>query len=226
VTVPARSFVLRQTRLQAVWGFPDLRLHLADDVSTLWHAVQTETGDPDTPLPYWAFAWSGGLALAHHLRAHPELVAGRRLFDLATGSGLVAIVAAQLGAARVVGSDIDPFAAAAVDLNARANRVRVGFVGRDVLDEETPDVDVVLAGDTWYEGPLARRVLPWLEAAAARGRDVLVGDPGRTYLPTDRLVELARYPVRTTTELEDLAHKTGYVYGVDASNIRTKSGAR
>ena len=217
-----RAFVLRHTRLQAVWGFADLRLHLADEVAPVWHAVQEELHEPDAALPYWAFAWSGGLALAHHLRAHPEVVAGRRVLDLATGSGLVAIAAAQAKAGRVVGTDIDPFSGAAVEVNAEANRVRIGFVERDLLDDKPPVVDVILAGDTWYEGSLARRVLPWLRQAAARGVDVLIGDPGRDHLPRDELREVARYPVRTTTELEDLAHKTGYVFEIRSSNIRAK----
>ncbi len=207
-----RAFVLRHTRMTPVPGVPGLRLHLASEVLPLWHAVQQELGDPDAPLPYWAFAWAGGLALACYLAEHPEAVAGRRVFDLATGSGLVAIAAARAGAAEVTGSDIDPFSAAAVDVNARANGVRVDFVGRDVLDEEPPDVDVLLAGDTWYEGPLAGRVLPWLRRVAASGIEVLVGDPGRRYLPADALERIATYPVRTTTELEDLALKQGFVY--------------
>jgi predicted nicotinamide N-methyase len=213
VTVTRRAFVLRQTRLQDVAGVPGIRLYLADAVLPLWHAVQGELADPDAPLPYWAFAWAGGLALASYLRDRPEAVLGRRVFDLGTGSGLVAIAAAQAGAATVAASDIDPFAAAAVELNARANHVRIAFVGRDVLDEPPPDdVEVLLAGDTWYEGPLAERVLPWLVAAHDAGIEVLVGDPGRRYLPDEALVELATYEVRTTTELEDLAQKTARVY--------------
>jgi predicted nicotinamide N-methyase len=114
----------------------------------------------------------------------------------------------------VTGADIDPFAAAAIPLNARANGCRVTVVRRDVLDDEPPDADVILAGDCWYEARLAERVLPWLHRARARGIDVLVGDPGRRYLPTDELIELAAYHVRTTTELEDLDHKEGRVYAL------------
>jgi predicted nicotinamide N-methyase len=132
--------------------------------------------------------------------------------DIATGSGLCAIVAMREGAARATGIDIDPYAEAAVALNARANGVRVGFVGRDVLDEEPPDADVLLAGDTWYEGPLAERVLPWLRRAAANGTRVLVGDPGRRYFPADGLLPLAEYEVHTTTLLEDRAVLRGRVF--------------
>ena len=208
----ARSFVLRHTRPRPVPGLEHIRIHLADDPLVLWHAVQVATGDPDTPLPYWAFAWGGGLALGHYLADHPEAVAGRRVFDFASGSGLVAIAALAAGAVEATAADIDSFAAAAIGLNARANGFRIGVTTRDVLRDEPPDVDVILAGDWAYEGQLAERVLPWLRRAAHRGIDVLVGDPGRRYLPIDELVELASYEVRTTTELEDLDLRTGRVY--------------
>ena len=210
----ARSFVLRHTRLQPVPGITGLRLHLADEVLPLWRALQVETGDADAPLPYWAFAWAGGLAVCHYLEARPAVVRGRRVLDLASGSGLCALVAARAGAATVTAADIDPFAAVAIALNARAARQRVTVVARDVLDEPPPAVDVILAGDCWYEAALADRVLPWLQAAQRRGTDVLVGDPGRRYLPADALVELACYEVRTTTELEDLDRKEGRVYAL------------
>jgi predicted nicotinamide N-methyase len=195
-------------------GLEAIRLHLSDEVLPLWRAVQVETGDPDAPLPYWAFAWAGGMAVGRYLGEHPESVAGRRVFDLGSGSGLCAIVAARCGASAVIAADIDTNAAAAIELNARANGSRVTVIRRDVLDEPPPDVDVVLAGDTWYEAALAERVLPWLRAAGAQGSDVIVGDPGRRYLPDEELVELAVYDVRTTTELEDMDRKQGRVYAL------------
>ena len=209
-----RGFVLRHTHLRPVPGLEEIRLQLADEVLPLWHAVQVETGDPDGALPYWAFAWAGGLAIGRYLREHPDAVAGRRVFDLASGSGLCAIASMHAGAIEATGVDIDPFAAAAIQLNARANGYRVTAVRRDVLDEEPPDADLILAGDCWYEAGLALRVLPWLRRARDRGIDVLVGDPGRRHLPTDDLVELATYDVRTTTELEDLERKQAWVYAL------------
>jgi predicted nicotinamide N-methyase len=211
-----RAFVLRHTVVRPVRGLDDVRLHLADEVLPLWRAVQVETGDPDADLPYWAFAWAGGLAIGRYLRERPEAVAGRRVLDLGSGSGLCAIVAMRAGAAEATAADIDPFAVAAIELNARANRCRVTLVRRDLLDEEPPDVDVVLAGDCWYDARLAERVLPWLHRARSRGVDVLVGDPGRRYLPTAELVELASYEVHTTTELEDLERRQGRVFTLPA----------
>ncbi len=215
VTTRQRSFIVRHTRLRPVPGLEDLRLHLADDVVSLWHAVQTSTGDADAPLPYWAFAWGGGLAIGRYLSADPEAVAGRRVFDLGSGSGLAAIAALRAGASKAVGADIDALAAAAIDLNARANGGRVSVVGRDVLDDEQPpDADVILAGDCWYDAALDARVQAWLRRARAHGLDVLIGDPGRRFLPIDELTELAGYEVRTTTDLEDLALTRASVYGM------------
>jgi predicted nicotinamide N-methyase len=212
--VPAsrRAFILRHTRLRPVPGIEEIRLHLADEVLPLWHAVQVETGDPDAPLPFWAFAWAGGLAIARYLREHPETVAGLRVFDVGAGSGLCAIAALRAGASEATSADIDEIAIAAVQLNARANGRRVAVVRRDVLDEDPPDVDVILAGDCWYDAALAERVRPWLMRAHDQGIHVVIGDPGRRYLSTDELVERAAYDVRTTTELEDLALKKGRVY--------------
>jgi predicted nicotinamide N-methyase len=199
-----RSFVQRHTRLRDVEGLDGIRLHLAVAVEPVWHATEEAAGADGEPIPFWAFAWAGGLALARFVVEHPAEVRGRRVLDFATGSGVVAVAAAKAGAAHVTAADIDPLAEAAVELNARANAVHVGFLRRDLLDEGLPpDVDVILAGDTWYEGPLAERVLPWLRSAAARGTRVLVGDPGRRYLPAYGLSELARFDVRTTTTLED-----------------------
>ncbi len=207
-------------------GIEEVRLHLADEVLPLWHAIQAETADPEAALPYWAFAWAGGLAIGRYLGEHPEVVEGRRVFDLAAGSGLCGLAALQAGAARATSADIDPFANAAIELNARANRRRLTLIRRDVLDDEPPDVDVILAGDCWYDARLAERVLPWLRRAHARGVDVLVGDPGRRYLPRDALVELASYEVRTTTELEDLDRQRAWVYAVpSAGTHRARPGA-
>ena len=195
-------------------GVEAIRLHLADEILPLWHAAQTETRDDDAALPYWAFAWIGGLAIARHLEVNPEVVAGKTIFDLASGSGLCAIAAMLAGASHATAVDIDPFAAAAIPLNARANGTRVSVIGRDVLDEDPPDVDVVLAGDCWYEAGLAERATAWLRRVRAAGIEVVLGDPGRRYLPVNSLVELARYDVRTTTMLEDLEKKQGFVYAL------------
>lgn len=214
MAAPHRAFVLRHTRLRPVPGLEEVSLYLADDVLGLWRACQLETRDPDAAHPYWAFAWGGGLAIGRYLRDHPETVAGRRVTDLGSGSGLCAIAAMRAGASSAIAIDIDAFAVTAIEVNARANGHRIAVVRRDVLDDEPPEADVILAGDCWYDERLGERVLPWLERARSRGTDVLVGDPGRRYLPSEPLVELASYDVRTTTELEDLGLRQARVHAM------------
>ncbi|WP_433125822.1 class I SAM-dependent methyltransferase [Micromonospora sp. CA-240977] len=188
---------LDRLRLVPTPFVPEVRLHLAEDAIVWWARMEAAAGHA-LPAPYWASAWPGGQALARHLLDHPELAAGRRVLDLAAGSGLVAIAAALAGAAEVVANDIDPYAVAAVIINARANRVDVDVTGDDLLDNTDVDADLVVAGDVFYDRAMAEKMLPFLQCAAARGAEVLVGDPGRGHLPADRLAVLADYPVPTT----------------------------
>jgi predicted nicotinamide N-methyase len=220
-----RAFVRRHTRLVTVPDVPAVRLHLADDVTTVWHAAGHELDLTDPPLPYWAFAWSGGLAIARYLLDHPEEVAGRRVLDVGTGSGLCAIVALRYGANSVDAIDVDPLAEAAVAVNARANGVRVGLVRAELGDVPASDYDVILAGDVSYEEPMSERVLGWLRLAAACGKRVLVGDPGRKYLATD-LVRLATYEVRTSREIEKAEVTEAAVFEMPAGNDRPTHAAK
>jgi predicted nicotinamide N-methyase len=175
---------------------PEVTLLLAEDMHRTWSAI-----DEEAP-PFWAFAWVGGQALARHVLDHPELVRGRRVLDLASGSGLVAIAALRAGATSAIASDTDARARAAIVLNAEANGVEVEVVG-DVLDAELEiDVDLVLAGDVFYEQPMARLVERFCDEAVAAGVDVVVGDPGREYLPRRRCTELSVHEVVGTADLE------------------------
>lgn len=198
-----RGFILKHTRLQSPPHTPELQLYLASEIEPIWRQTEEELQQQGLEPPFWAFAWAGGQALARYLLDHPDEVRGRRVLDFATGSGLVAIAAMKAGAAEVLGSDIDPFCAAAVALNAAANGVEVAFTASDLLEGPPPDVEVICAGDICYAWPLADRVRRWLEAAHAAGKRVLIGDPGRAYLPREGLEPLAAYEVQTTRELED-----------------------
>ena len=177
---------------------PEVTLLVAADVVRLWEALEVQTGEAPSEPPFWAAAWPGGQALARHVLDQPELVAGRSVLDLGSGSGLVAVAAALAGARRVVASEIDPFGAAAVAVNAADNGVGPFEVVGDVLDAGPPDADVVLAGDVCYDRAMSERVLPYLDAARARGAVVLLGDPGRPYVPHDRLAGVAAFDVPDT----------------------------
>jgi predicted nicotinamide N-methyase len=196
------AFIRAETRLRAVPHAPEIHLHVADEATQLWQRTEEEMGSVGLPPPFWAFAWAGGQALARYLLDHPQTVRGRRVLDFASGSGLVAIAALRAGAREVAACDIDRFAIAAIGLNADANGVQVEPLQADLVGRDG-GWDAVLAGDICYEKDLAGRVVDWLERLSRRGATVLIGDPGRSYLPKDRLEPLATYEVPVTRSLED-----------------------
>ena len=208
------AFITANTRLQPVPHAPEISLWLADEVTPIWRLTEEELGEMGLPPPFWAFAWAGGQALARYLLDHPHEVAGKRVLDFAAGSGLVGIAAMKAGGASVLCADIDPFCEAAVRANASANGVRLDFTDSNLLDGEPPAVDVICAGDIFYERPMTEAVLAWLGRARARGTRVLIGDPGRTYFPRSGLDFLAEYRVPTTRELEDQEIKRSSVWAM------------
>ena len=196
------AFIRAETRLRPVPHAPEIALHVADEATELWQKTEEELGEIGLPPPFWAFAWAGGQALARYILDHPETVRGKRVLDFASGSGLVAIAAMKAGAAEVTACDIDSFAIAAIGIYAAANDVSVTALQADIVGEDR-GWDTVLAGDICYEQDLAARVVAWLFSLSERGATVLIGDPGRSYLPKDRLDSLAVYQVPVTRTLED-----------------------
>jgi predicted nicotinamide N-methyase len=195
------EFIRTNTTPRPVPFVPEITLYQADEPIELWE--KTEATGVEQPPPFWAFAWAGGQALARHILDNPALVAGRSVLDLATGSGLVAVAAAQAGAHPVTANDIDPLSLAAAIANAAANNVPVTPIEADLLDSDDP-FGVVLAGDVFYSRQMAARVLPFLRRAAARGALVLVGDPGRAYLPAEGMIRQATYDVPVEVALESV----------------------
>ena len=197
-----RDFILENTELLSPPHTPELKLHLASELVPIWQKTEEELAAQGVPPPFWAFAWAGGQALSRYVLDHPETVRGKRVLDFASGSGLSAIAAAKAGASHVLATEIDSFAVAAIGLNAQVNEVEVTA---ELLDAVGTDKgwDTVIAGDICYEREMSARVFAWLRELAGRGALVLIGDPGRNYLPSSHLVEIAVYDVATTRELED-----------------------
>lgn len=208
-------FIIANTLLLPVPLVPEIRLHLADEAVPLWTRTEDEINEIGLPPPFWAFAWAGGQALARYVLDHSDIVAGRTVIDLASGSGIVAIAAAKAGAARVIAYDIDGFARMAIELNARKNDVTIEVCGDDLLaGTAAPVAQTILAGDIFYEGDTAKRAFDFLRAKASQGAMVLIGDPGRSFLPKDKLREIAGYNVPVSRELEDADIKQTAVWGL------------
>lgn len=208
------GFIRANTAIASPSMVPELRLHLASEITPIWRATEQALQEAGIEPPYWAFCWPGGQALARLVLDRPELVAGRRVIDFASGSGVTALAAARAGAAHVLASDIDQLAVAAIGLNAALNGLRVEATARDLLRHEAPPADIVLAGDVCYEECLAGHVFAWLRARAASGALVLLGDPGRHYLPSQGLEEVARYAIPTSLQLENRGLKETVVWRV------------
>ncbi len=202
------DFIRANSALIAPPLVPEITLYLATEMLPIWRKTEEELAEVGVPPHYWAFAWAGGRAMARYLLDNPQEVRGNRVLDIGSGSGLVALAAAMAGAASVLAADIDGFACAAIALNAVTNHAEIAVTSADVIG--MPGAwDVVLVGDLFYERPLAERLLAWLGAMDAQ---VLLGDPGRSYFPTDGIAEVARYKVETTRDLEDREIRDTGVY--------------
>lgn len=227
------SFVRAHTRLVRVALVPEVLLHQADEPVGLWELTEGEYRS-DQPPPFWAFAWSGGQALARYVLDHRATVSGASVLDLACGSGLVGIAAARAGAARVQAVDVDPTAVAAARLNAAANGVEIDVVCADPLDggeaAAATAADVVLAGDVFYSKAMAERVFGFLRRAVRAGALVLIGDPDRAYLPRTFVDKLETYEVPVSEALESTTVKHTTVWRlrpprrVPATSERTRDG--
>lgn len=208
MTADRRAFVVEHTAVARAPLVPEITLRLATEVTMLWRATQEWLDARDLPPPFWAFAWAGGQALARYVLDRPETVAGKRVADLASGSGIVAIAAAKAGASSVVAIDTDPFAREAALVNAEANGVAVDARCADALATDPRDFDVILAGDVFYERAMAERFVKYLKES---GAIALTGDPERTYAPSDAWRVVASYEVPTPLDLEGRDVKRAHV---------------
>lgn len=194
------AFIRQHTELIAVPLVPEIKLHLAHEAFPIWQKTEDELGQLGLPPPFWAFAWAGGQALARYILDHAEIVKGKRVLDLASGSGLVGIAAMKAGAASVLAADIDAFALAAIAINAAANGCDINITDKDLLNAAPQDFDVILVGDLFYEKETAQRCMAFLRQSTA---DILIGDPERSYLPKKSLLSVAQYQVPVSRDLED-----------------------
>jgi predicted nicotinamide N-methyase len=210
----ATTFIRANTAIFAVPLVPEISLHIAHESVPLWQKTEEELGAIGLPPPFWAFAWAGGQALARYVLDHPGCVRQKSVIDLASGSGLVAIASGKAGASSVLAADIDTFAVASIGMNSIINGMDqvITATSQDLLENPPPACDIILVGDLFYEKSLAERVFAWLSEAKQNGTAVLIGDPGRSYLPKDKLIQLANYQVPVTRDLEDAEIKRTAVW--------------
>lgn len=222
------EFIRANMRIVTVPAIPEIRLYTAHPGSGLrrlveWNQHATEEDGPEPEPPYWAYVWAGGAVLARYIFDRPETVTGRRVLDLGAGSGLVGIAAAKAGASAVIAAEIDRNGVAAIGLNATANGVVIATIGGDITSGPPPPVDVVVVGDLFYAHDLAGRVVPFLDRCLAAGIEVLVGDPGRAYLPRSRLRLLAEYEVPDVGEGRNAAMKPSGVFSFGQFSCESRS---
>ncbi|MDP6691651.1 MAG: 50S ribosomal protein L11 methyltransferase [Alphaproteobacteria bacterium] len=196
------AFIVANTVVQSTALLPEIKLRLASEDMPIWQMNDEEREAAGVPLPYWAFAWAGGQALARYFLDWPGTVRGKTVLDMGAGCGLEAIAAAMAGARVVTAADTDPFAIAATKLNAELNGMRVETTAEDLIGR-TGDWDIVMIGDLFFEQPLAKHLEAWLRGLHETGVEILIGDPQRTFLPRRGLEKLATFAVPTTSALED-----------------------
>ena len=148
----------------------DLQLWLIDPANMDRCFSPEETRRILEDPPYWCFCWASGLVLARWLAQNPQWVRGKRVLDVGSGSGVVAIAAARAGAAQAVACDLDPLALAACRANAELNGVQLGYSSD--LFTERHDYDLVIVADLLYD----RSNLPLLERFLEHAEQALVAD--------------------------------------------------
>lgn len=200
------DFVRAHTVIQAAALVPELRLHVATEITPLWTATEAFLKLHDIEPPYWAFCWPGSQALARFILDHPERFRGRRVMDFAAGGGLAAMALARVGAT-VTAVEVDPLAGVAMRCNAALNGLQLSIQIGDICAGPAPEVDVIFAGDVCYSRPMVDHILPFFRRCAAAGIEVILADPGRAYVPAEQVERLAAYDVPTLLELEDKPHK-------------------
>jgi predicted nicotinamide N-methyase len=210
-----RAFIRGNTELLTPPLIPEIKLYLASEVVPLWQATEEELAKQGLPPPFWAFAWAGGQALARFILDEPEWVAGKRVFSFAAGSGLEAIASAKSGAVTVAANEIDPYALASIELNAKQNECELLVISGDQIGSQLHDYDVIIAGDVCYEQGLSQRIDEWLQVLADAGKTVLIGDPKRTYFNAGDRERLRVYAVQTTRELEDTDIRNAGVWKIN-----------
>jgi len=152
-------------------------LLLLDDENMHRQLSDAETAAAWDEAPYWLFCWASGVAMAQILLAQPEIVAGRSVVDIGSGSGIVAIAAKLAGASQVLACDTDPLSCEAIRANAQLNHVELEVT--DQVLSPSQRFDLVLAADVLYDG----NNHPLLEQFKSNAAEIYIADSRLKTLP-------------------------------------------
>ncbi len=206
------EFIRTQTRIASPSIVPEVQLHLAAEFTPLWQMIEDRLHHAGLPPPFWAVAWPGGQGAARYILDTPDLVKGKRVIDLASGSGLIAIAAMMAGAKSALAVDIDSLAIEAIKLNAEINRVEIKTSERIDFNKPASGADLIFAGDICYQQAMSTTLMRWLRLCVEKGTPVCLSDPGRAYVPQEGLVRVASYDVPTSRDIEDKEMRTASVW--------------
>ncbi|KDO23186.1 hypothetical protein SPRG_09994 [Saprolegnia parasitica CBS 223.65] len=209
-----------------------IQMQLITPNCALWTASSEEAATYPFPDPFWAFCWPGSYGICRYLLDAPAVVAGKTVLDFGAGCGIGSIVGLDQGASQAIVNDIDEWSCSATHMNLMqhyaADRMpHVYMEPRDLVGTPLPDLLrqykledasqlVVLAGDVCYEEGLARRVIDWLHGLALANSTVLVGDPGRQFLPHQRLSRVATYKLPPSLAKDNYGHDGAVVWTIEA----------
>jgi predicted nicotinamide N-methyase len=219
MTFDPADFIRAQTQIQSPPLLPELKMHLATEVTPLWQQTEETLQQKNLPPPFWAFAWPGGQGAARYILDHPELVRGKQVVDVAAGGGGIALAAMKAGAKAALAFDVDPLALAAIKLNANINGLHVETCEKIDLTRPYVKADLLVAGDICYQQAMSTTLLRWLRLCVEGGFTVILSDPGRAYVPENGLIQLADYTVPTSRDLEDREVRTVTVWRLERESL-------
>lgn len=178
-------------------GCPQIALYLFDP-GVLEGPLSHEEAQAVVAEPaYWSFCWASGQVLAQWILDNPHWVAGKRVLDFGSGSGVGAVASALAGARQAIACDTDPAALDAARANAELNGVEIGLC--DDWDNRPAGLDVVTAADVLYD-PENRPLLGVFRESAGR---VLLADSRMKVLGDDGYHKQATIEARTWPDLHE-----------------------
>jgi predicted nicotinamide N-methyase len=184
--------------IQSMPQCPEIPLYLVDSSTMDRPFNLDEVRRIWSNTAYWAFCWASGQVLARYILDNPEWVAGKKVLDFGSGSGVVAIAAMKAGAREVIACDIDPDALKSCQQNAQLNHVTL-TLSDDLFAITDTDIDVLIAADVLYD----RENLSFLDTFFEYAPKVLLADSRIKDFQHVRYVPLEKIDSFTVPDLDE-----------------------